>query len=303
MKPALIVHGGAGNIEESEHPAFINGVEAAAKAAWEILSNGGTALDAVEKAIMSMEDDPAFDAGIGSVLTCVGEIELDAMIMDGSTLRVGSVAAVKNIQNPIHLARLVMAETEHNFLVGTGANLFARMKGMRLAAQAELTVPREVERYRQYQAGTPIPAAESFMPAHPTTGTVGVTAMDKNGNLVAGTSTGGTAYSLPGRVGDSPLVGCGTYADNETGAASATGHGERIMEVVLAKHATDLIRLGYNAQQASQMAIEYMYKRVEGFGGLIMVDKDGNVGFHHNTPHMGVAWIDTEDNLRSYIAP
>ncbi len=302
MKPALIVHGGAWRIDESEHAAHLNGVRVAAQAAWDILQRGGTSLDAVEKAIMIMEDDSTFDAGRGSVLTCVGEIEMDAMMMDGRNLRVGSVGAVQGIQNPIHLARLVMQETEHNLLVGSGARQFARMKGIRLAAQAELTVPREVERFRQYQVSPPTPTVESFMAAH-SGGTVGAVAMDRDGNLAAGTSTGGTPYSLPGRVGDSPLVGCGTYADNETGAASATGHGERIMEVVLAKHATDLIRYGYNAQQAAKMAIDYMYNRVEGFGGMILIDKDGNVGFYHNTPHMAAAWIDDEGSLRTYIQP
>ncbi len=302
MKPALIVHGGAWRIDESEHAAHVQGVEIAAQAAWRVLSNGGSSLDAVEKAIMLMEDDPTFDAGTGSVLTCVGEIELDAMIMDGSNLRVGSIGAVQGIKNPIHLARLVMQETEHNFLVGSGARQFARMKGVRMAAAAELTVQREVERFHKYQDLPPTPTVESFMAAH-SGGTVGAVAMDSSGTIAAATSTGGTPFSLPGRVGDSPLVGCGTYADNETGGASATGHGERIMEVVLAKHATDLIRLGYSAPQAAKEAIEYMYKRVEGFGGLILIDKNGKVGFHHNTPHMAAAWIDESGHLQTYIQP
>jgi beta-aspartyl-peptidase (threonine type) len=173
---------------------------------------------------------------------------------------------------------------------------------MRLAAQAELTVAREVERYKQYQITPPTATAESFTAAH-SGGTVGAVAMDVNGNLAAATSTGGTPYSLPGRVGDSPLVGCGTFADNETGAASATGHGERIMEVVLAKHATDLIRNGLNAKQAAVTSIEYMHRRVKGYGGLILIDKDGTVGFSHNTPHMAAAWIDEDGTLQSYIKP
>lgn len=300
-KPALIVHGGAWNIAMEEHAAHIHGIEKAAREAWKLLQAGRPALEAVEKAIMLMEDDPTFDAGIGSVLNSVGEIAMDAMVMDGSNLRMGAVGSVKGVQYPIQLARLVMEQTVHNMLVGDGARQFAMQKGVRMAAQAELTVPREVERFRKYQTDANISPIASFTLPR-SGGTVGAVALDQYGNLAAGTSTGGTPYSLPGRVGDSPLVGCGTYADNETGGASATGHGERIMQVVLAKHATDLIRQGQNAGQAAQGAIDYMVKRVQGFGGVILIDKDGNVGFAHSTPHMATAWYDARGQLRSQMS-
>lgn len=299
-KTALILHGGAWRIDPAEHADHLRGVRVAAEAAWALLQNGASALDAVERAVMILEDDPTFDAGTGSVLNCVGEIELDAMIMDGSSLRVGAVAAVKGIQYPIQLARLVMQETEHSLLVGRGAHEYARMHGMPFVPQAQLTVPREAERYRGYQAKPPSATAESFTGLH-SGGTVGAVALDRAGNIAAATSTGGTPFSLPGRVGDSPLVGCGTYADNLTGGASATGHGERIMQVVLAKHATDLIRAGKDAEQAADEAITYMQRRVDGHGGLILIDKNGRVGFAHNTPHMAVAWFDEDGALQSYI--
>jgi beta-aspartyl-peptidase (threonine type) len=260
-------------------------------------------LDAVEAAIKILEDDPTFDAGKGSVLNCIGEIELDAMIMDGRTLEMGAVAAVQGVQYPISLARLVMQDTSHNMLAGSGARDFARLKGIPFVPQAALTVPREVERYQQYQSQPPTTISAEFTAKPQSGGTVGAVAIDSTGNIAAGTSTGGTSFSLPGRVGDSPLVGCGTFADNETGGASATGHGERIMQVVLAKHATDLIREGLAAPEAAAQAIAYMQKRVEGYGGLILIDHQGRVGFAHNTPHMAVAWVAADGQLQTYIEP
>ncbi|NJL94446.1 MAG: peptidase T, partial [Anaerolineae bacterium] len=185
-----------------EHPAHLNGVWQAAAAASALLQAGHSALDAVERAVQLMEDDPTFDAGVGSVLTCVGDIELDAMIMDGESLRVGAVAAAQGLHNPIQVARLIMRDTEHNLLVGSGVRDFARMKGVRLAAQAELTVPREVERFHRYQSTPPTPISEAFTAgtAH-SGGTVGAVAIDQAGNIASGTSTGGTPFSLPGASG------------------------------------------------------------------------------------------------------
>lgn len=302
MKPALIIHGGAWKIPQDEHADHLIGVEEAAAAAWQILGAGGSALDATEKAVMLMEDDPTFDAGTGSVLNCVGEIELDAMIMSGRNLQTGAVGALKSVRYPIQVARMVMEEGEHNLLVGAGAHSFARLRNVQFVPQAELTVPREIERFHEYQAKPPTTTAEAFAGVH-SGGTVGAVAMDAEGNIAAATSTGGTPYSLPGRVGDSPLVGCGTYADNETGGASCTGHGERIMQVVLAKHATDLIKTGENAASAAQKAIDHLKNRVDGYGGIILIDKDGHVGFAHNTPHMACAWVDEHGQLQTYIKP
>lgn len=283
------------SVEQAEH---LQGVEAAAKIGWAVLGQSGTALDAVEQAIMSMEDDPAFDAGIGSYLTEAGEIELDAMLMDGRQLRMGSVAAVQHVKNPIHLARLLLDFERHNMLAGAGALAFAQKHGL---PTADLTIPRELERFRRHQEKPPHSTPEAFK--QDSGGTVGAVAVDSDGNIAAGTSTGGTAFKMAGRVGDSPLVGCGTYADNETGGASVTGHGERIMEVVLAKHATDLLRTGLTAQQAADAAIEHLGRRVSGRGGMIVLDRAGTIGYAHNTPHMAVAWYDSEGHLHSAIEP
>ncbi len=302
LKPTIIVHGGAWRIAEETHADHIGGTHVAAEAGWQILAQGGCALDAVERAVSVMEDDPTFDAGVGSVLNRMGDIEMDAIIMDGATLALGAVAAVRGITNPVQLARLIMEDTDHCLLVGDGARRFAEQHKMRLCAQAELTVTREIERFRRLQQVPGYRLSYEFMPDRPDPqGTVGAVAIDADGNIAAATSTGGAAYKLPGRVGDSPLVGSGAYADNLTAGASATGHGESIMRVVLAKTATDAIARGLSAQTAADHAIKTLYDRVGGYGGLIVVDRDGNTGFAYNTPHMAVAWADQDGNIHARI--
>lgn len=294
-----MVHGGAWKIAEETHADHIGGTHVAAEAGWAILARGGSALDAVEKAVTVMENDPTFDAGIGSVLNRVGEIELDAIIMDGKTLALGAVAAVRGITNPVQLARLLMEDTDHCLLVGDGARRFAETKGMRLCAQAELTVPREVERFRKLQQTPDYHLSDGFTPDP--VGTVGAVAIDADGNVAAATSTGGVHFKLPGRVGDSPLVGSGAYADNQTGAASVTGHGESIMRIVLAKTATDAIAHGMSVQEAADHAIRTMYERVGGYGGIILVDYRGQLAFAYNTPHMAAAWVDENGRVQARI--
>ncbi|WP_238626067.1 isoaspartyl peptidase/L-asparaginase [Aggregatilinea lenta] len=299
MKPTIMVHGGAWKIAEDSHAAHIEGTRAAAQTGWDILARGGSALDAVEAAVALMEDDPTFDAGIGSVLNRVGEIELDAMIMDGRTLALGAVAAVQGITNPVRLARLLMEDTDHSMLVGNGARRFAELKGMRLAAQAELTVSREVERFRELQKLPEYHLSDGFTPDP--MDTVGAVAIDAAGNVAASTSTGGVHFKMPGRVGDSPLVGAGAYADNHSGAASASGHGESIMRVLLAKTATDAIERGMSVQAAADHAVRVLHERVSGYGGIILVDFRGQVAFAYNTPHMAVAWVDADGAIRARI--
>jgi beta-aspartyl-peptidase (threonine type) len=296
-----MVHGGAGNIEDVFHANYLSGTRIAAQAGWKVLIDGGSALDAVEKAVVVMEDDPTFDAGVGSVLNRAGNIEMDAMIMDGRTLKVGAVAAVRGIMNPVKLARLIAQDTDHSMLVGEGARRFAELKGMRLCAEAELTVPREVERFRRLQQIPNYSLSDEFSPDPK--GTVGAVAIDAEGNVSAATSTGGMYYKLPGRVGDSPLVGSGAYADNETGAASATGHGEHIMRVVLCKTATDALSHGLSVQAAADSAIKTLAERVGGYGGLVLVDYRGQIAFAHNTPHMAVAWVDDDGETQARIKP
>ncbi len=284
--PSLIVHGGAGDMPIAEHADYLAGCRVAFEAGWRLLERGESALNAVEAAVRSMEDNPIFDAGVGSVLNSEGEIELDAMIMDGAQLDLGAVAAVRGIANPITLARRIMEDSGHNMLVGSGARQYAARIGMRLCSQAELTVPREVARFREYQKTT-VKKQQQLADGHDT---VGAVAIDRFGNIAAATSTGGMAFKLPGRVGDSPLVGSGAYADNLTGGASATGHGEFIMRVLLSKTATDAVGSGMTAQEAAEHAIAVLKRRVNGKAGIIVVDQQGRVGFAHNTPHMAVAW-------------
>ena len=303
MEPTIIVHGSARRIDESTHADHLAGTRHAARLGWETLRDGGSALDAVEMAVRTMEDDPTFDAGVGSVLNRAGHIEMDAIIMDGRTLALGAVAAVRGILNPIHLARILMEQTDHNFLVGEGARRFAEQMGMRLCAEAELTVEREIARFQHLQKLADYTLSDEFRPSsspHPT-GTVGAVAIDAEGHVAAATSTGGAAFKRPGRVGDSPLVGSGAYADDECGAASSTGHGESIMRVLLAKTATDAIRDGMSAPDAAQFAIDLMQRRVGGYGGIIVVDNNGRTGFAYNTPYMAVAWADEDGMVHARI--
>lgn len=302
MKPRIIVQGGAWKIAEEIHADHIGGTHVAAEAGWDILARGGTALDAVEKAVSVMEDDPTFDAGVGSVLNRIGGIEMDAIIMDGKTLDIGAVAAVRGIMNPVQLARFIAQNTDHSLLVGEGARRFAELKGMRLCAEAELTVEREIARFKRLQQKPDYHLLDEFAPTEPDPqGTVGAVAIDASGNIAAATSTGGAAYKMPGRVGDSPLVGSGAYADNQAGGASATGHGESIMRVVLCKTATDALAHGKSAQEAADHAIRVLFERTGGYGGLIVVDYRGEVAFSYNTPHMAVAWSDEHGDIHARI--
>ncbi len=303
MKPTIIVHGGARQIAGKTHADHIAGTRRAAQLGLEVLHAGGSALDAVEKAVRAMEDDPTFNAGIGSVLNRAGHVELDALIMDGRTLSLGAVAAVQDIPNPICLARALMEKTDHNFLVGLGARRFAMQNGLPMCVGSDLIVPREVERLQHLQQLADYSLEREFRPGkspHPAD-TVGAVAIDADGHVAAATSTGGAAFKLPGRVGDSPLVGSGAYADDESGAASSTGHGESIMRVLLAKTATDAIRGGMTASEAAQFAVDLMYRRVGGYGGIIVVDRNGRIGSAHNTSSMPVAWADADGTIHAHI--
>jgi beta-aspartyl-peptidase (threonine type) len=217
------------------------------------------------------------------------------MLMEGATLRYGAVAAVRNLLHPVSLARAVMERTEHCLLVGTGAEEFACSIGMPQVDPRELLTEREWDYYVQHvQSNRSYTARESFEPAP--MDTVGAVAMDQLGNLAAATSTGGTAGKLPGRVGDSPLIGAGAYADNSSGAASATGWGEYIMRVLLSKTACDLL-LTLPAPQAARQAIRVLETRVQGLGGVILIDRHGNYGLAHNTPKMAFAYVDTRGQV------
>jgi beta-aspartyl-peptidase (threonine type) len=287
--PAFIVHGGAWDIPDEEVSGHLNGCRIAAQIGWTILKDGGSALDAVEAAIRSMEDDPAFDAGKGAWLNSAGEVELDAIIMDGATLNNGAVAAVQHVRNPITVARMVMERTSHSLLTGRGAEHFAQAQGIELCDESELLTGHELERWRSIKARKNYSVRESF--SGTPHGTVGAVARDRAGHIAAGTSTGGTPNKLQGRVGDSPLIGCGCYADDLSAGASATGWGESIMKVVLSKAACDYSTLGQAAQAAAERAIGMLADRAQGLGGLIVIDRSGQIGVAFNTPRMARAWL------------
>ncbi len=295
---SLIIHGGAWDIPREAHQAHIDGVRQAAKLGQKLLQAGRPALDVVEQVIRLMEDDPTFDAGRGSHLNHLGHIELDALIMDGKTLDNGAVAAVQCIANPISLARLVMTETDHALLVGMGAQDFAAKMGIPRASEEDLLVGRELERWEQFQKNPP-PRIRPDQPPH---GTVGAVARDQDGNIAAGTSTGGTLHKMAGRVGDSPLIGSGGYADNNLGGASATGWGESLMKIVMCKTVCDLMGSGLNATIAAKQAVQRLNDdRVQGLGGVIVIDPQGRVGFDYNTPFMARAYIDNNEAIIAEI--
>jgi beta-aspartyl-peptidase (threonine type) len=284
---ALVVHGGAYDIPEQAHQAHIAGCRRAAGEGWAVLSQGGSALEAVEAAVRVLEDDPTFDAGRGSFMNAAAEVELDAMIMDGRDLNLGAVAAVQRVYHPVTLARLVMTESKHAMLVGRGAEAFAREQGLPTCSPKDLLVGRELERWRAAEASG-APEAWSPFGASPSD-TVGAVAFDGDGNLAAATSTGGTFHKVPGRVGDSPLVGCGAYADNRAGAASATGLGEALMKIVASKTACDFMAQGMPAQEAAEATVARLVERTGAWGGVILVDRLGRVGVAHSSPHIAFA--------------
>ncbi len=289
MGIALIVHGGAGAIEDHAVAPHREGARRAAQIGWQILTHGGSALDAVEAAVIAMEDDPAFDAGVGSFLNCEGQVELDASLTDGRTLDAGAVAGVQRVRNPIVLARRVL-ESEHTFLIARGAEQFAQEKGIALIDNAELRTPEQIEIWKQCRANPPAPRSAQSIPIRGY-GTVGCVAVDRAGNVAAGTSTGGMKFKRVGRVGDSPLIGAGVYADNALGGASATGWGEAITRVVLAKFAVDALANDRDPRAVARAAIEHLARRVGGTGGIILADARGRIGFAFNTPRMARASI------------
>lgn len=270
-EPAIIVHGGAGRASPRTLQERIVVCRDAAARGWEILKSGGSGLDAVETAVTILEDNPLFNAGKGSALTALGNIEMDAAVMC-SDLRTGAVAAVSGIRNPIKLARKIMEDGRHLLLAGAGARAFARACGIQECTEAELITESQHRRWQRSQ------------------GTVGCVALDRRGLSFAATSTGGMVGQLDGRVGDSPLPGCGTYA-NRHGAVSCTGVGEAIIRTVLAKSAVDCLGAGFDATAAAMASVELLARETGAEAGLILVDRDGNIGYARNTEEMPVCYI------------
>ena len=270
---AIVVHGGAGWWRENPWLAeALAACREAAVAAQRVLLDGGAALDAVEAAVVVLEDAPVLNAGRGSYANTAGEVEMDAMIMDGATLGLGAVAAVQQELHPVSLARRVMADTRHTLLVGEGASRFADESGVPRVEASELLAAARAR-------STPAPAD-----------TVGAVALDRDGNLAVASSTGGIPKKMPGRVGDSPLVGCGAYADNETAAATATGDGEALMKLVISKHVCDAIGRGDTPQAACKAAVELLGRRLQAMGGLIALDQHGRIGVSFNAESMPYAF-------------
>jgi beta-aspartyl-peptidase (threonine type) len=270
--PALIVHGGAG-ADPAGAPEFREGVRAATLAGWRVLAAGGRALDAVEAAVRTLEDDPRFNAGRGSVLTADGTIEMDASIMEGDRLECGAVAAVSRVANPVTLARHVLEERRHVLLAAEGAHAFARAVGIPDCDPASLVT--DLRRAQLARAR----------------GTVGAVALDRHGTVAAATSTGGMVGKRPGRVGDSALIGCGTYADSTLGGVSCTGSGEAIIRVVLARRTLDYLKEADDPTYAAKVAVDLLVEEGRGEGGLILVDWRGRVGHAQSTQLMPVAWM------------
>jgi len=298
-KPVLLVHGGAWAIPDDMIDAHLNGVRNATTAGWQVLDKGGSALDAIEAAVAVLEDDETFDAGRGAFLNRDGRVELDALMMDGRTLRAGGVGCVEHIRNPIRAAKKVLTESPHVYFVATGAERFAQEHGIELCSNDELVIEREVLRLREAKKQSYLEMPDEFGPMR-SSDTVGAVALDRDGNIAAATSTGGTLNKAPGRVGDSSLIGCGCYADNRSAAVSTTGWGEPMMKLVLSKWAADRVEDGLVPQEAAQRALYYLKARLNGHGGIIIVDARGRIGVAHNTPRM--AWsLTTKDGVSSGI--
>lgn len=252
----------------------------------EVLQHGGTALDAVELCVALLEDDPLYNAGRGSALNVQGRVEMDAAIMDGSNLKAGAVAGVMNIANPVRLARRVLSETPHVMLSGPGAMRFAWEQGFTPVQDEYLITKRRLEEYEKVRAAQTANAQRH-------NGTVGAAARDQAGNLAAATSTGGTVMKKSGRIGDSPIIGAGVYADSCSCAVSTTGHGEDFIRTVLAKHISDLIEFKQqDAHGAVEQALAHLDDRINGRGGVIVIDATGRCAARFNTRTMAYGWIE-----------
>jgi beta-aspartyl-peptidase (threonine type) len=302
QKFGFVVHGGAGTIERSKitpemEREYRAGLERALRAGYEILKRGGSSLDATEAAVRVLEDDPHFNAGKGAVFTSAGTNELDAAIMDGKTLRAGAVACIKHIKNPVNLARLVMEKSGHVMMDGEGAEVFARENGVELLPDQKYFFTQE-----RWDALQKIKAAEKHRTGHAGKefvitdqdrhGTVGAVALDQNGDLAAATSTGGTTNKRPGRVGDSPIIGAGMYANNATCAVSATGDGEYFIRATVAHDVSALMEYRAIPLKEAAQAVLDKVARLGGTGGLIAIDREGNITLPFNTSGMYRGYVD-----------
>ncbi|XP_066552810.1 isoaspartyl peptidase/L-asparaginase isoform X1 [Amia ocellicauda] len=294
MLPVIVAHGGAGYILPDREASAIAGVREAVLHGYSILQRGGTALDAVEETVVLLENNPKFNAGCGSVLNELGEVEMDAIIMDGKTLNSGAVSAIRRIANPIKLSRLVMEKTSHLCLTDQGASRFAKEMGIPEVPEESLITEYSRMRWQKLKESGLDPV-ETQMGK---TGTVGAVAIDSEGNIASATSTGGMLNKMVGRVGDTPCIGCGAYADNQVGAVSPTGHGEAIMKVTLSRLILFHMEQGKSPKEAADAALGYMYERVQGLAGVVVVDKTGDWSARFNSRQM--SWAAAKNNQLHY---
>ncbi len=296
---AIIVHGGAGRLRRTEPTRVLEGVRQAMEVGKAILEQGGSAMDACERAVQVLEDNPTFNAGTGSVLTLDGRCEMDASMMRGSTLEVGAVAAVRDLRHPISLARAVLEHSDHVLLSGEGAMQFARMLGFEpydpVTEERRQQWKKLRDKLRQGEYPRWAQKMKALLQEHPELfhGTVGCVALDEQGEVVAGTSTGGIFLKLFGRIGDTPIPGAGTYA-TPAGGASATGIGEGIMRVLLAYQVVEAMAQGIPAPEAARKAVRMLRDRVGLEAGVIAIDREGRIGFEHFSESMPVAYATAE---------
>jgi beta-aspartyl-peptidase (threonine type) len=295
----IVVHGGAGAWEADRAQLGLEGVKRATKTGFDILKNGGNAVDAVMETVGVLEDDGTFNAGYGSSLNIEKNVEMEASIMNGRTLEAGAVGLLHDIKNPVRLARIVMEKTDHVFVVGEGAEKLAEICNLeRRNPVTDLRLKYYEQQKQALLAGkSRLPRLTELVKRHPylfKLGTVGTVALDRHGTVAAATSTGGFPLKLPGRIGDSSMIGCGTYADNLSGACSATGVGEMAIRLVVAKSVCDYIENGKTPQQATVQAIMQVNKRIPDIYnamGLIAVDVYGRIGAAHSSPNMCWAYM------------
>jgi beta-aspartyl-peptidase (threonine type) len=295
-KIAIVVHGGAGPDSEfikQNIEGYKKDLEQAVDTGYKVLEDGGSAVDAVEAAVNYLEDNSLFNAGRGSALNEKAEVEMGASIMNGKSLESGAVAIVKNVQNPVTLARAIMEKTKHTYLGATGALEFAQKIGLQLRPDAYFITDHAFEQYTEAMENEPksLQDAGEYQAKRKTHGTVGAVALDKEGNVAAATSTGGTEYKMPGRIGDSSMVGIGSYANNKTCAVSSTGDGEYLMQHVIAFHISAIMEYKeLGLKEACHYIMHEKLKDVEGDMGIIALDTQGNIAMEYNAERMHRSW-------------
>lgn len=287
MIPKIITHGGAWNWSDALDNEKRKGMKEATRLGYEVLKSGGSAMDAVEKAVRALEDNPLFDAGTGGYLNQNGVVQLDALFINGKTIDFGAVAAVSKIKNPISLARKIMEQTDRCFLVDKGAEQMAQKLGIKLIENSALIVQ---EMFDHFQSKSRAGLSD----------TVGAIAIDSYGHTASATSTSGAPFKPHGRVGDSPIFGAGGYADDQFGTVGSTGKGEHIYRLLLSKYVWDLMQKGLNAQEAADQAMVFSKSRFANpMTGVIAIDSMGNIGVAHNTPKIAVGWNDSDGTIQT----